>query len=171
VQVAAVGGTYAFNSTILLDRPRSDTRGSDWAQRLPTSTRTSDWIVLKIPGTNGPDHLQGGIPSFQVTGWANLGNPNTGNPFLFPRQSVCYNLESFVAERHPRVEIRGWTAQDQQINHFQPQGGNVPDPSRGTFQFSGSATALQNWRGCECIQFVGRRSCLDCPATPEKLIS
>jgi hypothetical protein len=40
--------------------------------------------VLRIPGTNGPDFLQGGVPAFQINGgWTNIGNDNTGNPFLF----------------------------------------------------------------------------------------
>ena len=35
--------------------------------------------VLKIPGTNGPDRLQGGVPAFQINGgWTDIGNDNTG---------------------------------------------------------------------------------------------
>ena len=39
--------------------------------------------VLKIPGTNGTDPLQGGYPRFTFNTFSNLGNPNVSNPFLF----------------------------------------------------------------------------------------
>jgi len=43
----------------------------------------SDPDKMNISGTNGPDRMQGGLPSFQITNWSNLGNDNTGNPFQF----------------------------------------------------------------------------------------
>ena len=54
----------------------------------PDSTRTSarDADKMNIPGTNGPDRLQGGLPGFQITNWANLGNDEHGQPVPVPRQ-------------------------------------------------------------------------------------
>ena len=37
----------------------------------------------------------------------------------------------------------GYDYQNQQINHFQPQGGTF-QTARGTFQFNGNSTRLQN---------------------------
>ena len=98
--------------------------------------------VLHIPGTNGPDRMQGGMPSFQVTGWANMGNPNTGNPFQFDDKQYVANVNlSWFKGAH---SIRsGFDYSNQQLNHFQPQGGTF-QTARGTFQFNGNATRLQN---------------------------
>ena len=101
--------------------------------------------VLKIPGTNGPDRLQGGIPFFNVSNWANLGNPNTGSPFLFrDNQYVASANLSWLKGAH---SLRfGSDYQNQQLNHFQPQGETF-QTVRGTFQFSGNITALQGGAG------------------------
>src|SRR5215471_5497372 len=81
-QVLGFGGTYTFTPRLVLDVNVGYTRQRIGAQAFDIGSNFG-LDVLKIPGTNGPDRLQGGVPSFQITGWANLGNPNTGNPFLF----------------------------------------------------------------------------------------
>ena len=141
VQVAAVGGTYAFTPNLLLDATIGYTRQRLGAENFDINSNFG-LDVLKIPGTNGPDRLQGGIPSFQVTGWANIGNASTGNPFLFrDNQYVStWNLSWLKGTHGFRF---GVDLQDQQLNHFQPQGGTF-QTVRGTFQFNGQATALQN---------------------------
>jgi hypothetical protein len=96
--------------------------------------------VLRIPGTNGPDHLQGGVPAFQINGgWTNIGNDNTGNPFLFrDNQYVGAANLSWLKGTH---SFRfGVDYLNPQLNHFQPQGGNF-QTVRGTFGFSGNSTA------------------------------
>ncbi len=82
------------------------------------------------------------MPSFQVTGWANMGNPNTGNPFQFDdKQYVAsVNLSWFKSAHAIRT---GLDYSNQQINHFQPQGGTF-QTARGTFTFNGNMTRLQN---------------------------
>ena len=140
VYVASIGGTYAFSSNVVLDAVVGYTRqhlGAEWDLDDAFGLQ-----VLQIPGTNGPDRLQNGIPAFQVTGWSNMGNPNTGNPFLFRDNQYTFaaNL-SWVKGAH---SLRfGFDYQDQQLNHFQPQGGTF-QTVRGTFQFNGNATARQN---------------------------
>ena len=98
---------------------------------------------MQIPGTNGPDRLQGGIPSFQITGWANLGNPNTGNPFQFDDKQYVGSMNLHMGERQSHAFRFGYDYQNQQINHFQPQGGTF-QTARGTFQFNGNHDRLQN---------------------------
>jgi hypothetical protein len=39
--------------------------------------------VLMIPGTNGPDPREGGIPGCVISGLTNLGNASYSNPFWF----------------------------------------------------------------------------------------
>ncbi|MBS1793191.1 MAG: TonB-dependent receptor [Acidobacteria bacterium] len=140
VYVASIGGTYTFSSSVVLDAVVGYTR-----QHLGAEFDLDDNFSLetqRIPGTNGPDRLQAGIASFQVNGWANMGNPNTGNPFLFRdnQYTLAANLSWLKGAHSFRF---GLDYQDQQINHFQPQGGTF-QTVRGTFQFNGNATALQN---------------------------
>ncbi len=141
VQVAGFGGTYTFSSTLVLDGNIGYTRQRLGAEAFDIDSNFG-LEVLKIPGTNGPDRLQGGAPSFQITGWANLGNPNTGNPFLFrDNQYLAVANLSWLKGSH---SFRfGLDYQNQQLNHFQPQGGTF-QTVRGTFQFNGNATRLQN---------------------------
>jgi len=97
--------------------------------------------TLKIPGTNGPDAMQGGIPSFQFGGfWGNMGNPNTGSPFKFRDNSYVMNTNlSHVQGSH---DLRaGFEYTRGELNHFQPQGGAF-QTARGTFVFSGLVTSL-----------------------------
>lgn len=139
--VAGFGATYTFGPALLLDGNFGYTRQKLGAEGPDLGTNFG-LDVLRIPGTNGPDRLQSGMPSFQVTGWANMGNPNTGNPFEFDdKQYVAtVNLSWFKSAHAIRT---GLDYSNQQINHFQPQGGTF-QTARGTFTFNGNMTRLQN---------------------------
>jgi hypothetical protein len=151
VQVLGIGGTYTFGPTLILDanigytRQRLGAEAFDIEQNFGTD-------VLNIPGTNGGDRLQGGMPAFQFSGtWANLGNANTGNPFLFrDNQYVAVANLSWLKGAH---SLRfGVDYQNQQINHFQPQGGTF-QTVRGTFIFNGNSTRLQGGPAPADIRF------------------
>ena len=142
VQVAGMGGTYTFTGSLFLDANFGYTRQKLGAQGPDVVSGVNFGLdVLKIPGTNGPDPLQAGIPFFNVSNWANIGNSNTGNPFIFrDNQYVGSSNVSWLRGSH---SFRfGGDYQNQQLNHFQPQGGTF-QTVRGTFQFSGNITALQ----------------------------
>jgi hypothetical protein len=140
IQVAGFGVTYTFTPNLLLDVNVGYTRQRLGAEATDIDTKFG-LEVLRIPGTNGPDRLQGGQPSFQITGWSNLGNANTGNPFLFRDNQYVVNV-NFSWLRGSHSFRFGWDYQNQQLNHFQPQGGTF-QTARGTFQFNGNATARQ----------------------------
>ena len=142
INVIGVGGTYTFTPTVVLDGNVGYTRQRLGAENIDINT-PAGLTILKIPGTNGPDRLQGGYPFFNITGWNNLGNDNTGNPFLFrDNQYVAAANLSWVKGAH---SFRfGGDYLKPQINHFQPQGAAF-QTVRGSFQFSGTATALE---GC-----------------------
>ena len=139
-QVAGLGGTYTIGSTLLLDVNVGYTRQRLGAQAPDINGTNFGLDVLRIPGTNGPDFLQSGMPGFTISGFANLGNAQPANPFLFRDNQyvAAANLSWFKGKHSFRA---GLDYQNQQLNHFQPQGAGGP---RGIFGFNGNATALQN---------------------------
>ncbi|MPY89073.1 MAG: TonB-dependent receptor plug domain-containing protein [Luteitalea sp.] len=138
-QVAGFGGTYTLSPTLVFDGNVGYTRQRLGAENVDIDTNFG-LDVFGIPGTNGPDRLQGGMPAFRIEDWANLGNPNPSNPFLFrDNQYVATANLSWLKGAH--AFRMGWDYQNQQLNHFQPQAGGLSP--RGTFDFNGNATALQ----------------------------
>jgi hypothetical protein len=153
-QVLGFGVTYTFTPRLLLDANVGYTRQRIGAQAFDIVSNFG-LDVLKIPGTNGPDPLQGGVPAFQIgNGFTNIGNADTGNPFLFrDNQYVAAANLSWLRGAH---SFRfGFDYLNPQINHFQPQGAAF-QTVRGTFQFSGNVTALQG-----CVKDAPRAQCED----------
>jgi len=140
INVIGIGGTYTFSPSVVLDGNVGYTRQRLGAENFDIGTPFG-LTVLKIPGTNGPDRLQGGYPAFQITGWNNLGNDNTGNPFQFrDNQYVAAANLSWLKGAH---SFRfGGDYLNPRINHFQPQGAAF-QTVRGTFVFNGTPTALE----------------------------
>jgi hypothetical protein len=141
IQSIGLGGSYTLSPKMLLDANVGYTRQRLGAQSPDIALGAFGRDVLKIPGANGGgDTLQGGIPSFQTTNWANMGNANTGSPFLFRDNNWVVNSNfSWMKGAHDiRLGIEH-TRSGQ--NHFQPQGGAF-QTARGTFQFTGNVTAL-----------------------------
>lgn len=137
-QNAALAGTYTFTPHVLLDANIGFTR-----QRLSAEntdiTQNYGLNVLGIPGTNGPDPLQGGYPAFFISGFTSLGNSSISNPFLFrdPEYIYAANL-SWVKGAH---SIRfGASIGRFDLNHTQ---GGIDYGKRGGFTFSGGLTALK----------------------------
>lgn len=140
-QVLGVGLAYTIGPTMQLDANFGFTHQVLGGENLDID-KNYGLEVLNIPGTNGPDRMQGGIPGFQVSNWANMGNTNTGSPFQFrdSQYVASANLSWFKGAHMLRF---GAEYQNQQMNHFQPQGGTFQTP-RGTFGFNGQTTMLQN---------------------------
>jgi hypothetical protein len=148
-QVAGLGGTYTLGPTLLFDVNIGYTRQRLGAQAPDINGTNFGLDVLRIPGTNGPDFLQSGMPGFTINGFASLGNAQPANPFLFRDNQyvAAANLSWFKGKHSFRA---GLDYQNQQLNHFQPQGAGGP---RGIFGFNGNVTALQN--GPTANQFHG----------------
>jgi len=151
IQSVGLGATYAFHPSLLLDWNFGFTRqrlGAEFDLGSPKGLE-----LLGIPGTNGDgapggdSFLYNGLPSFQFLDsggnsvGANLGNPNTGNPFLFrDNQWVSGANLSWIHGKHA---LRGGIEWNHgQINHFQPQGAAF-QTARGTLRFNGNVTSLQ----------------------------
>jgi len=140
VQVAAAGFTYTISPTFLLDGNVGYTRQNIGANGDPEDGDYGT-DVLKIPGTNGVGPNYEGIPGFQVTGVANIGNTNTGSPFQFRdnQYTTAINLGKAKGSHNLRF---GFEYDKYALNHFQPQGGTF-GTARGTFGFDGSLAALK----------------------------
>jgi hypothetical protein len=149
VQTTAAGFTYTISPTLLLDGNVGYTR-----QNIGADGDLADGLyglnTLKIPGTNGIGPNYYGIPGFQTTGIANIGNTNTGSPFQFRdnQYTTAFNL----GKTHGAHNLRfGFEYEKYALNHFQPQGGTF-GTARGTFGFYGDLTALN---GGAAVNFNG----------------
>jgi carboxypeptidase family protein/TonB-dependent receptor-like protein len=138
IQSAAVGGTYTVSEHVLVDANFGFTRQRLGAENIDID-KNYGLDVLGIPGTNGPDRLQGGYPRFVITGFSSIGNPNVSNPFQFrDNQYVAVGNLSWLKGSHWLRFGGEYTYYT--INHFQPQAAFGP---RGGFTFTGGLTALR----------------------------
>jgi hypothetical protein len=138
VQNAAVGGTYTVSPRILVDGNVGFTRQRLGAQNVDID-KNYGLDFLNIPGTNGPDPLQGGYPRFNISGYSAIGNPNVSNPFLFrDNQYVTAGNVGWTRGSHSLRFGGEYTYYT--INHFQPQAAFGP---RGGFNLTGGLTALR----------------------------
>jgi hypothetical protein len=137
IQTTGIGGTYAVSPTVLIDANVGYTRLALSAQNIDID-KNYGLDVLKIPGTNGSDRLQGGYPRFTFSTFSNIGNPNVSNPFQFrdPQYVATANLALMRGAHSLRF---GFEYSKYDINHFQPQASNGP---RGGFNFNGGLTSL-----------------------------
>ena len=154
VQSVGLGATHTFSPTLLLDWNFGYTRqriGSTFG--LESANGLND---LGIPGTNnagapGDPSLYYGYPGFIFptnqaapgstipNNQANLGNAQTGNPFLFrDNQYVTGANLSWNKQKHSFRGGLEWN--HTQLNHFQPQGGTFQQ-ARGAFAFNGYVTS------------------------------
>ncbi|HTM47888.1 MAG TPA: TonB-dependent receptor [Bryobacteraceae bacterium] len=138
IQSASVGGTYTITPHILLDATIGFTRQRLGAQNVDID-HNYGLDDLQIPGTNGPDRLQGGYPRFNITNFSAIGNPNVSNPFLFRDNQYTVNTNlSYVRGTHNFRFGGEYTYYT--INHFQPQAAFGP---RGGFNLTGGVTSLR----------------------------
>ncbi len=139
VQTTATGLTDTLSPTLLVDGNFGYTRQSIGANGDAVD---GDYGLdtLKIPGTNGIGPNYEGIPGFQISGVANIGNTNTGSPFKFRdnQYTTAINLTKIKGTHNLRF---GFEYDKFALNQFQPQGGTF-GTARGTFGFDGTLTAL-----------------------------
>ncbi|HEY2014199.1 MAG TPA: TonB-dependent receptor, partial [Bryobacteraceae bacterium] len=140
VQSTAAGFTYTLSPSLLMDGNVGYTRQNIGANGDPQDGFFGT-DVLKIPGTNGVGENYKGIPGFQITGVANIGNTSTGSPFQFRdnQYTSAINLGKVKGAHNLRF---GFEYDKYALNHFQPQGGTF-GTARGTFGFDGTLTSLK----------------------------
>lgn len=137
VHVGGVGYTRAISPSVLLDASFGFARNS---QQVFENDYGKNWgtDVLGIPGTNGPDIQQSGLPSFAINGYETFGNNDSWTPEL--RHDNVYTYTGALSwTRGPHTIRFGVDLTHTVMSEFQPQRGFGP---RGGFTFNGGYTAL-----------------------------
>jgi len=150
-QIAGIGQTYTVSPNFLIDATLGWTRFGQACQppdQISGVNFGSD--VLGIPGTNGPDPREAGMPVF-YSYWSDMGNPEGWNPAFRNDQSYTFNVNaSWINGAH---EIRfGFDYLHHLMNHFQPELGDGP---RGGFDFGAGPMALNPSALEETVGFLG----------------
>src|SRR5262245_15349719 len=137
VQIAGVGQTYTVSPNFLIDGTLGWTR---FGQNVETPDLGTNFgsEVLGIPGTNGTDRRESGMPAFYNSDYTALGNQEGWSPLYRNDQSYTFNTNaSWMKGSH---EIRfGFDFLHHLMNHWQPELGEGP---RGGFYFDNGVTAL-----------------------------
>ncbi len=152
VNVGTIGQTWVISPTFLMDTVIGFTRMGQ--ENVSNDIGTNFGLeVLGIPGTNGPDIRQSGIPRFDISGYSPLGQVSGWIPAFRNDQSWTLNQNfSLVKGSH---DLRfGFEGIRHHLNHWQPELGDGP---RGRFSFNQSVTGL---RGGSPNQFNGYASFL-----------
>ena len=138
VQLATVGHTWTLSPTLVVDGNIGFTRMAEYGQ-TPDFGKNIGSDVLGIPGTNnGADLRSSGIPSFIISGFTPLGNPEGWNPAY--RNDWSFTTSHNVRWSHGKHQISsGIDIVHHHLNHWQPELGSGP---RGEFDFNGGPTAL-----------------------------
>jgi hypothetical protein len=136
VHVATVGATYVLSPTFLIDQTFGFSRL--WQEVYAPDYGKNVGLELGIPGTNGPDVRQSGIPRFAISGLSPWGNVDTWSPTF--RYDNTFTNNTNASWQKGAHDIRfGFDLINLQLNHWQPQLGGGP---RGSFTFAGAITGL-----------------------------
>ncbi len=137
VQIATIGTTYTVSPTFLVDATLGWTRFGQQVDSPDLGTNFGS-EVLGIPGTNGPDKRESGMPAFYFSGYTNLGNAEGWNPLQRNDQSYTFNLNLNKIKGNHDIRF-GLDLMHHLMNHWQPELGEGP---RGAFDFAPGTTAL-----------------------------
>lgn len=136
-QLASVGHTWVASSTVVVDgvigftRNLIDVTPPNYGKNIGLET----W---GIPGTNGPDIRQSGMPIIAIGGYTSLGDTDSWNPAFQRDQN--YNITTNVGWLRGKHDIRfGFDGVRHYLNHWQPELGSGP---RGGLTFGAGPTAL-----------------------------
>jgi hypothetical protein len=148
VYVATAGHTWTLSPTLLLDGnfganiQNQEVTGPDFGQNIG--------LDLGIPGTNGPDIRQSGMPQF-ANGYSIGTTPNWMPLF---RKERSYTFSTSLTKVFTKHETRiGVDVVHHQLNHIQAEFGTYG--VRGGFGFSGNTTGAAGYTALAWNQFGG----------------
>jgi hypothetical protein len=137
--LATFGQTWTLSPTLLLDgnfginNQNQTAQGGDFGTNFGTD-------VFGLPGTNGPDPRQSGLPYFNV-GLNTIGNNAGWTPL--ERKERSYTFTTNVTKLAGKHEFRGgFDFIRYELDHWQPELGSGP---RGNFDFSGNITGTPGY--------------------------
>jgi len=135
--VATIGQTVTLGPTLVLDTTFGYSLLDQWGYG-PDYGRNYG-LELGVPGTNGPDIRQSGMPVWG-NGMSPQGSTDSWNPYtrFDPTYTVAANLTKLSGAHSLRF---GAAIDYQALNHWQPEfGGTGP---RGRLDFSGNLSGLR----------------------------
>ncbi len=150
VQLATIGQTYTVSPTFLIDGTFGWTR---FGQTVDPGNLDKNFglDVMGIPGTNGADHLEGGIPYFTISDMSTIGNSEGWNPVARNDQSYLLNVNANKIKGNHDIRF-GLDLMHHLMNHWQPELGCGP---RGCFGFGNGITALNPSAIRDSVGFTG----------------
>jgi hypothetical protein len=148
--VGTIGHTWTLGSGFIVDGNFSITHRSHQTQG-PDFGENIGLEVLAIPGANGPDVRQSGLPQFNFwngtvggsQSYTGLGNQNNWSPVFREERSYTFasNASKIVGSHDFRF---GADVVRHKLDHWQPEIGAGP---RGRFNFTGNETVLRTASG------------------------
>jgi hypothetical protein len=150
VQIAGIGHTYTVSPNVLIDGTFGWTRFGQNVE--PPDLGTNFGLdVLGIPGTNGPDPRESGMPPMFISGYSDLGNGESWNPLYRNDQSYTFNTNASWTKGNHDMRF-GFDFVHHLMNHWQPELGEGP---RGAFHFDAGVTALNPEELADTVGFQG----------------
>jgi hypothetical protein len=119
-QIATIGHTWTLSPRLVVDGTIGWTRMTQQGTNPDFGTNYG-LEFLGIPGTNGPDIRQSGLPGFTISGgYTSLGNTDNPRPNTYADQS--YTASNNVGLVRGKHDLRfGFDLVRHQLNHWQPE--------------------------------------------------
>ncbi len=137
-QTSTIGFSKTLSPTFLWDGTFGWTRHGNNSGTFVEQGTNFGLDVLRIPGTNGPDPRQSGIPRFSISGYETLGNPSGWQPNYYGDTTFSID-QNFSLLRNSHNLRFGFQGLRHHMNHWQPEIGGGP---RGRFDFNRGITGL-----------------------------
>ena len=141
----SAGMTYTFGSQLVIDGHFGWVRmGSNVEMADLAENKGRDW--LGIPGTNGSQPWEGGLPVFNLSGYSDYGTTEDYMPYYRndDQYQTVLNL-NWVKGRH-NIRV-GSDLYFTALNHIQPEILDDSYGARGGFTFGGGPTQLRGGPG------------------------
>ncbi len=150
VQIGAIGSTYTVSPNFLIDGTLGWTRFGQYVKSPDLGTNFGS-DTLGIPGTNGTDPRESGMPAFSYGDYSTLGNTEGWNPAFRNDQSYTFSTNASLSKGVHELRF-GFDFMHHLMNHWQPELGSGP---RGSFSFGNAVTALNTAAIASSVGFQG----------------
>ena len=136
----AISTTYVLTPHLVLDANFGYTRYNTKVEQPLDGNIGLD--VLKIPGTNGKRHFEGGWPRFTLSGFTTLGVPDSFMPYERKDPQISYVANMNWTKGTHQVRF-GMDLFKQDLNHLQAEFAGQNHGAQGGFNFTGGPTQIR----------------------------